>query len=334
MHFEQERRDAVNEELLEHLREITQEERALLRGEGSIQKEIYTSGKDFVVDNAKLLERGHLIEIRPHTRFAHFPRHRHNYVELVYMCCGSTTHIINDTEKIVLGQGDLLFLGQTATQEILPAGREDIAVNFIILPEFFDRSLSMIERDNVLRSFVVSTLSNGNPQIPYLHFRAKNILPIQNLIENMLWTLIDKKPGTNTINQITMGLILMNLSLFADSMFQGRTGNYEQDMIFRVLKYIETHYKAGTLADISGRLRLPTYYVSRLLKKYTGHTFKELLQQQKLQQAVYLLSQTTLSVDGILEAIGYNNSSFFYRVFRERYGCSPREYRSSHPLTP
>ena len=319
-------------ELLQHLREITEEEKALLQGQGSIQKGIYTSGKDFVIDNSKLLERGHLIELRPHTRFAHFPKHRHNYVELVYMCCGSTTHIINDTEQLVLEEGDLLFLSQSATQEILPAGREDIAVNFIILPEFFDRSLSMIERDNVLRGFLVSTLSNGNPQIPYLHFQAKNILPIQNLMETMLWTLIDKKPETNTINQITMGLILMNLSLFADTTLQSRAGNYEQDLIFRILKYIETHYKAGTLADISAELRLPPYYVSRLLKKYTGHTFKELQQQQKLQQAVYLLSQTTLSADGIMEAIGYNNSSFFYRIFREKYGCSPKEYRTAHPL--
>ena len=31
----------------------------------------------------------------------------------------------------------------------------------------------------------------------------------------MLWTLVNKKPGTNTINQITMGLIFMNLSVFA-----------------------------------------------------------------------------------------------------------------------
>ena len=149
----------MREELLQHLREITDEEKALLQGQGDIQKDLYTSGKDFVVDNARLLEKGHLIELRPHTRFAHFPRHRHNYVELVYMCCGSTTHIVNDTERIVLTEGDLLFLSQTATQEILPAGREDIAVNFIILPEFFDRALSMIERDNVLRAFLISTLS-------------------------------------------------------------------------------------------------------------------------------------------------------------------------------
>ncbi len=317
----------MREELLQHLRQITEEEKALLQGHSDIRKEIYTSGREFVVDNAKLLKRGHLIEIRPHTRFAHFPKHRHNYAELVYMCSGSTTHIINDTEEIVLKEGDLLFLNQAAAHEILPAGRNDIAVNFIILPEFFDRTLSMIERDNVLRSFLVSTLSNHDSQITYLHFQAKEILPIQNLIENMLWNLIDKKPGTNAINQITMGLIFMNLSVFADSITKSRPGNYEQDLIFQILKYIETHYRNGKLADISAEIKLPAYYVSRLLKKYTGHTFKELLQQQKLQQAVYLLSQTTLSVDDIIDAVGYNNSSFFYRIFREKYGCSPKEYR-------
>lgn len=317
----------MDETLLSHFREITEEEKTLLQGHTDIQKGIYTSKKEFVIDNAKLLQKGHLIEIRPHTRFAHFPKHRHNYVELVYMCCGSTTHIINDVEKIVLNEGDLLFLSQSATQEILPAGRDDIAVNFIILPEFFDRALSMVERDHVLRNFLISTLSNDHSQLPYLYFPAKSILTIQNLIENMLWTLVNKKPGTNTINQITMGLIFMNLSVFADSILPDQAGSYEQDLIFRILKYIETHYKNGSLTDISSELRLPDYHVSRLLKKYTGHTFKELLQQQRLQQAVYLLSQTTLSVNHIMEAIGYNNSSFFYRIFREKYGCSPNEYR-------
>lgn len=321
----------MREELLCHLRPITEEEKALLQEHSDIRKEIYTSGREFVVDNAKLLKRGHLIEIRPHTRFAHFPKHRHNYAELVYMCCGATTHIINDRETIVLKEGDLLFLNQAATHEILPAGKGDIAINFIILPEFFDRTLSMMERENVLRSFLISTLSNHDSQLTHLHFQAKEILPIQNLIENMLWNLIDKKPGTNTINQITMGLIFMNLSLFADSILKNRTGNYDQDLIFQILKYIETHYKNGTLADISSEIKLPPYHVSRLLKKYTGQTFKELLQQQKLQQAVYLLSQTTLSVDDIIDAIGYNNSSFFYRIFREKYGCSPKEYRLRLP---
>lgn len=317
----------MHQELLSYLQKITVEEQAILDGKKDIQKELYTSRPDFVIDSQKLLEKGRLIEIRPHTRFAHFPKHRHNYVEMVYMCSGSTTHIINDSEKITLQEGDLLFLNQNVTQEILPASENDIAVNFILLPEFFDRSFTMIERENVLRDFVISTLSQDSSMSNYLHFAANSIIPVQNLVENMIWTLIHNRSNTNTINQTTMGLLFMNLSMFADSINQNDPSQQEQNMVFSILKYIETHYKHGTLADISAEIKQPTYYVSRLLKKHTGFNFKELLQQRKLQQAAYLLSNTPLSVEAIIEAIGYDNSSYFYRKFKEKYKCSPREYR-------
>ncbi len=317
----------MQKELLAHLQKITEEEQEILNGMQNIQKNLYTSRKDFVIDSQKLLEKGRLIEIRPHTRFVHFPKHRHNYVEMVYMCSGTTTHIINDTDHIVLKEGDLLFLNQNVTQEILPAKEHDIAVNFIILPEFFDRPISMIERENVLRNFLISSLPHSNSMSNYLHFQAKDILPVQNLIENMIWTLIKQKKGTNTINQNTMGLLFMNLSLFADTPNKNDANQYEQNLVFSVLKYIETHYKNGTLADVSNDAKQPTYYISRLLKKHTGSNFKELLQERKLQQATYLLSQTPLSIEAIMEMIGYNNSSYFYRKFREKYGCSPKEYR-------
>ena len=123
-------------ELLDILRKITDEEQAILDGRQHVQKELYTDGIDFVVDSAHLLSRGQLVTIRPHTRFVRFPRHRHNYVELVYMCSGQTTHIINGGDMVVLHEGDLLFMNQSVYHEIFPAREEDIAVNFIILPEF------------------------------------------------------------------------------------------------------------------------------------------------------------------------------------------------------
>lgn len=318
----------MQKELLSYLQKITPEELEILNGLKNIQKGLYTSRKDFVIDSQKLLEKGRFIEIRPHTRFVHFPKHRHNYVEMVYMCSGTTTHIINDTERIVLNEGDLLFLNQNVTQEILPASEQDIAVNFIILPEFFDRLLSVIEQENVLRNFLISSLSQNNSMSNYLHFQTKDILPVQNLIENMIWTLIHQKKGTNTVNQTTIGLLFMNLSLFADTINENDATQYEQNLVFSVLKYIETHYKNGTLADIAIETGQPAYYISRLLKKHTGSNFKELLQERKLQQAAYLLTQTPLSIEMVMDAIGYNNSSYFYRRFREKYGCSPKEYRN------
>ena len=319
----------MRKELLDKLKRITPEEEQYLNGTGSVRTEFYaeTVGSQFIIDSSKLLAKGRLIELRPHTRFVHFPKHKHNYVELVYMCSGCTTHILNDKETLILKEGDLLFLNQNATQEILPAKESDIAVNFVILPEFFNVSFSMMQEENVLRDFLLSTLSGGDSLLSFLHFSAKDILPVQNLLENMIWTIYEKHPATNTIIQTTMGLLLMNLSAFAENINKGLPDRYDENIMFTVLKYIETKYKNGTLAEISAEINEPTYFVSRLLKKHLDKNFKELLQERKLQQAVFLLKQSTLTVEKIIASVGYDNSSYFHRKFREKYGMSPGEYR-------
>ena len=321
----------MRKELLDKLKRITPEEEQYLNGTGSVRTEFYaeTVGSQFIIDSSKLLAKGRLIELRPHTRFVHFPKHKHNYVELVYMCSGCTTHILNDKETLILKEGDLLFLNQNATQEILPAKESDIAVNFVILPEFFNVSFSMMQEENVLRDFLLSTLSGGDSLLSFLHFSAKDILPVQNLLENMIWTIYEKHPATNTIIQTTMGLLLMNLSAFAENINKGLPDRYDENMIFTVLKYIETKYKNGTLAEISAEINEPTYFVSRLLKKHLDKNFKELLQERKLQQAIFLLKQSTLTVEKIIASVGYDNSSYFHRKFREKYGMSPNEFRAT-----
>jgi AraC family transcriptional regulator, L-rhamnose operon regulatory protein RhaS len=115
----------VNQELLDHLRKITDEEKEILAGRKTIQKEIYTSAKDFTIDSRKMLTNGKLIDIHTHTRFIHFPKHRHNYIEIIYMCSGKTTHTINRREKVQLNTGELLFLNQFAYHEIEKAVLEE-----------------------------------------------------------------------------------------------------------------------------------------------------------------------------------------------------------------
>ena len=168
----------MNQELLDKLKVISPEEEQILAGETEVQKSIYTAADDFIVDGSQMLDAGKLIDIRPHTRFVHFPRHKHNYIEIIYMCSGTTTHIINDTTKVTLDTGDLLFLNQNATQEILPAGKEDIAVNFIVLPEFFDRTFLMIDERSALQEFLVGALKKNRSFTDYLHFHVSQVLPI------------------------------------------------------------------------------------------------------------------------------------------------------------
>ena len=241
----------MNQELIRQLSVITEEEQEILAGRG-IDKSRYTEGEGLIVDSRKMLDAGKLIQIRPHTRFVRFPRHRHNYIEVIYMCRGETSHLI-DGRSIVLKEGELLFLNQNAQQEILPAGENDVAVNFIILPEFFDVAFKMLgEGENLLRDFLVGCLCESGRYDNYLHFHV---------------------------------------------------------------------------ADMLG---FDVYWLSRMIKKLTGRNYKDLLQIKRLNQAAYLLLNTRASVADISVAVGYDNTSYFHRIFRSYYGLSPKEYRRAN----
>ena len=313
----------INESILNRLKVISPEEAELLSGAGGIRRGIYMEANSDVIDAKKLLDSGCLITIRPHTRFAYFPEHSHNYVEVVYMCCGTTTHIANG-RKIELKPGELLFFGQGARQEILPAGENDIAVNFIILPQFFDKALEMLdEKETPLRKFIVDSLRNDNANC--LHFQVSDVPPVQNLIENLIWTLIDPSvPNRRSICQTTMGLLFMQLLNHTDRL---ATPSGEEAVIVKVLRYIEENYRTGTLTEIAGLLHYDLYGLSREIVRSTGHTYKELLQEKRLTQAAYFLKHTTLHVDEVGDAVGYSNLSYFHRIFREKYGITPKKYR-------
>lgn len=316
----------MDAELLRALSVITEEEQRILDGNGEIETRRYIKRKDLVVDAEQLIQRGKLIKVRPHTRFVHFPKHRHNYIEVIYMCQGTTTHII-DGHKVLLEEGDLLFLNPHAEQEIFPAKATDIAVNFIILPEFFDTAFSMMgEEENALRDFLIGTLSGNNELSSYLYFHVSDILQVQNLIENMVWTIFYNMGNKRSCNQITMGLLFLQLLNCMDKMEIG-SGKFQTELTGAVLGYIEEHYRNGSLSELAELLKYDVYWLSREIKKYTGKTYKELLQEKRMNQARYLLAHTKLSVNQIIALVGYENNSYFYRKFREKYGETPKDYR-------
>lgn len=318
-------------ELLQILRQITPEEERLRSGETDIEKEIYSSKTEATqeivqVDAAKLLEDGKLIQIRTHTRFVHFPVHTHNFVEVVYMCQGSTRHVINGNE-IVLNEGELLFISQSARQEIYPATETDVAVNFIILPEFFDYGLSMTEAENnQLRSFVIDCLTGGKEDTGYLHFKVADVLPVQNLVENLIWTLIRREPNKRSIQQVTMGLLFLQLMNQIERM-ETAEADKQQKLVMDVLSYIEEHYRDGELDTLAKQLHYDMRWLSREIKRRTGYTYTELVQKKRLNQAAYLLATTTMNVLDIGLAVGYDNTSYFHRIFQKQFGMTPRQYR-------
>lgn len=313
----------MNDELLRKLSAVTEEEAALLRREKQIDRTLYMDAGRDVISGSKLLSPGKIITIRPHTRFVAFPEHSHDYVEMVYMCAGRTVHRVNGQE-IRLEQGELLMLGQHARQSIDPAGENDVAVNIIVRPEFFSGTLPFLgEEETPLRRFIISCLTGEN-EGGYLLFHVARVLPIQNLIENLLYTLMEETPNRRGIHQLTMGLLFAQLLNHTEAL---RFESDEQNTILSVLRYLEENYRDGSLTEAAALLHYELTSLSRLIRRETGKNYTDLLQEKRLSQAAWLLRNTGRRVDEIAVSVGYENISYFHRLFSARFGCSPKKYR-------
>lgn len=316
----------MNKTLLDKLKQVTIEEETILDG-STIDKSRYTKKNQFEVESNKVLDSENLITVRTHTRFIDFPKHKHDYIEMMYVVQGSIHHVI-DEKEVILKEGEILLLNQHSWHETKKAGKDDIAINFIILPSFFDVVYDMIGYDNIIAKFLVDILKRNSNSGEYLLFQVSDILQIQNLVENMIQSLYEKE-NDHKENQITMGLLFMYLVRFVNRTTKGVAKRFEELLVEETLDYIDHNYKDASLLEISSQLNQPDYVLSKLIKRQTGKTFKDLLQSRRFYRAEELLMDTGLSIDDIIYAVGYESHSYFFKRFKEKYGVTPSLYRKS-----
>lgn len=319
----------MREKLLKELMTVSEEEEKYRAGQVCVEHNLYAKDTLEEVDRKRLLQRGKLITVRPHSRFVDFPEHRHNYVEIMYVVQGSITHYIEGKE-LVLKKGDVLMLNQHVTHAIKKAEYEDIGINFIALPEFFEIPLTMLQKKNVIADFVIGAMRQKNPVSHYLLFRLKEDPQIENLMENMIESMLHVHQNEDIVNQYSMGLVFLYLMNHLENLSHNSSIDYKETIVQAVLEYINSDCKNANLTKIAEDTHQSMTVLSKLIKQKTGYKFQELLQRRRFQKAIYLLMETELTVEDIAFEVGYENQSYFYRQFQKRYGMTPAKYRKLH----
>lgn len=315
----------INQKLLSLLSPLTQEELSAYEEmkNGQYKPEAFPKT---LIKASELLDNGKHIDIVPHVRFKESPPHVHDYIEVVYMCQGQTTHIINGNE-LILKAGELLFLHQSSKHSILPTKEEDIAINFIILPSFFIGPLKMLGYENTpLKRFILNCLHGDVPSAGYMHFQVADVPVIQNLVENLIWTLKTDTLNRRTSNEYTMGLLLLSLTDYTDKLSYSKP---TEGLIFSILEHIERNFNHCSLDELSKSLGYSRSFLSHEIKRKTGKSYIELVHEKRLAQACFLLKNTKIPISQVAEQIGYHNSSYFYRLFLEKFSVSPLKYRNT-----
>ena len=98
----------------------------------------------------------------------------------------------------------------------------------------------------------------------------------------------------------------------------------------RAISYIREHYQEViSLEEMAGRLEITPEYLSTLFNREMGINFSTFLKKFRISQAKRLLKGSEMKIYEVANAVGYSDSKYFNRVFREEVGISPGDYRQS-----
>jgi len=108
-------------------------------------------------------------------------------------------------------------------------------------------------------------------------------------------------------------------------------------LLSRFEETIDDYYSSGkpqfldtpTVAYIADQLHLSPNYFGDMIRKETGRSAQEHLQQKMLDTAKHLLTASSMNITEIAYALGYQYPQYFTRAFKNLEGCTPREFRTS-----
>lgn len=265
------------------------------------------------------------VYISKHARFAPYPEHTHEFIEINYMLRGECYQVVNG-QKIHLKQGDILMMDVGCSHSISRLNEDDILVNLL----FRDHNISFkflndIHREkSLVYDFLLNiSLKNSNAQSFIIFPHNKDIsLTMDKMIEEHHF----KRPFHTTVIQSYFNILLAKIMRYYPMPVK-EINDPKQSLILDIIQDISRDYVDITLPDLARKYGYSENYLSSLIKKLTSKTFIQTRTKRRLQQARYLLTSTNSSVTDISRMVGIHNRNSFYKKFKEEYGCLPAEYR-------
>lgn len=265
--------------------------------------------------------------ILKHKRFSPVSPHYHDFIELSIMYSGRCTQII-DGQTITLQQGDISMIDCNTVHSIENTGENDIMINILLCRDYMAKSiLSQLKPQNILTTFFINAITSESSDVNYLVFNAGDSPRIQGTILELLYE--NFFPG-EMHQQILEGyfyLLMMQMTNLIDMRTAVGKLNKSSTTLVKALRYIEQNYLTATLESVADAVHISPAYLTSLMTKQCGKSCMGLIIEKRMQHASNRLLEGNTSVDSIARELGYSNQTYFYRKFREQFGCSPAQYR-------
>ncbi len=252
--------------------------------------------------------------------------HDHDFVEIVYVIEGAGRHSING-EEFTVKAGDLLFINYGCTHSFTLEDKM-LAYNLMIRVDYFTKN--MMKSDNLFYILALTSFEKIQHELndkgPLVSFDYSERGDICALFKNIEQELSKDELAKSLILDSYINVILCKVfrKIFVK--------DSEKDLLIPqdILDYITEHFNEKiSLSDLSQRCFYNPAYFSRLFKKAFNMSFTDYIMDVRLKRCCELLKNSDYTIERIIEECGFSDRNTFYERFKNKYGCTPSEYRNT-----
>ena len=246
---------------------------------------------------------------------------------------------IRDFWKITLvegGKGTLEFCGRNfpLAEGCIYLMHPDFLTNYKVAEEpmivcniLFSRHFLGNELESLMRRSAFFKMFSSDyhleEKIPFYAYRASR--HIRSIVAELEQEYFRKDVNYQWDIKLNLLHLLIHFQRFRDS--EEPESAHEQ-VVASIRRMIETDFRRPfQLSDLSKRFGLSRQHLCHLYKKSTERTIIEDVNEHRLDYAAELLWNSAKQISEICYECGFNDLSYFYRIFKQRFGCNPGSFR-------
>ncbi|HHW49254.1 MAG TPA: AraC family transcriptional regulator [Clostridiaceae bacterium] len=272
--------------------------------------------------------------------------HQHDYFELMYVLKGSVYQIVEGKRYYYTTGSCCLMNRYTLHTEELST---DFVNLFICLSPDFVSSMFSHEKsllftmekeysENLIINFLKQNIRKNHKNLKdFLGFvplitETQQKVMVHDIFEQMLNTLISPFYGAT---YRLLDLLSQLMDLLCNPHYYNAihitTRTRMDSMLFaRIGQILEEHNGRISNKEIAKMLNYNGTYLGRIVKKYTGKSFSEYSLTFTMKAAENLLKDSQKSISDIINELNFTNRTQFYKLFKQHYGMTPKEYRKKY----
>lgn len=257
--------------------------------------------------------------------------HKHNYYELFLVGTGSCTHIFNNKIKTLLIPGDS-FLVPAHEAHSFSIRKNALIYNCQFFPdkiENLDVEIRNFEKELRNQNDMPDDSIANISKLGIIHLNPQERIFLLNVMNNMLDEQKKQEKGIKSFKKKYLEILLMFLKRNSEQQFKENSipPRRNKTIMLKTLAYIEANITEKIdFDDLARQQGLSPNHFRKIFKDSTNLSPVEYVNRQRIVKACDYLKKSDLLVGDIAGIVGFYDSNYFCRIFKQIMGCTPKQY--------